>query len=90
VVLVELSPDLVNKFFDFLLVNFLSDGLLNILDLYSSDLFDELLHLSLADLSIVILIDGPENSVELLLRESVGLVYFGKIGDDKASHLGLG
>ena len=89
-VLVELSPDLVNKFFDFLLVNFLSDGLLNILDLNSSDLFDELLHLSLADLSIVIFIDGPENSVELFLRESVGLVYFGQIGDDKASHLGLG
>lgn len=89
-VLVELSPDLVNKFFDFLLVNFLSDGFLNILDLNSSDLFDELLHLSLADLSIVVFINGRENSVELLLRESVGLVYFGQVGDYKASHLGLG
>jgi hypothetical protein len=90
VILIEFSPDLVNKFFDLLFVNFLSNGLLNVLDLNSSDQFDKLLHLSLADLSIVVFIDFSEDSVELLLWESIGLINLGKVGDNKASHLALG
>jgi hypothetical protein len=67
----------------------LSKSVLNVLDLNSSDFFNEILHLGLANLSVVVFIDGTEYSVELLLGKSVSLVYFGKVGNHKASHFSL-
>ncbi len=71
-------------------MNLLSNSLLNILDLDSSDLFDEVLHFGLADLSVVVFIDGTKNSVELLLWESVCLIDLSEVSNHKASHLSLG
>ena len=59
-------------------MDFLSDGHLNIMDFSSSNLFDKCLHLGLVDLAIMIYVNRVKESVELLLRESVGLTKFSK------------
>jgi len=77
------SPDLINKFS---LVEFMGDSFLNILNFGSSYMFNESLHLSFIDLSVMIDVDRVEESIELLLRESIGLTKLGKVSNNKAAH----
>lgn len=52
-------------------MDFLSDGLLNVMDFSSSNSFDEYLHLVLVDLAIMVYVNRVKEGVELLLGQSV-------------------
>ena len=67
-------------------MNGFNDCLLDICDLSGSHLVDKGLHLSLADLTIVINVEGGENRVELFFWESVLLTYLSQVGCHEALH----
>lgn len=71
-------------------MNDIGNCLLNVSDSSGSNLLDELLHLSLANLAIVVIINLGEHGVELLLGESVLFSDLNEIGNDESLHLNLG
>jgi len=66
-----------------------SDGFLDILDLGSSNMLDEGLHLSFIDHSIMVIINGGEQSIELLFGKSSSLTKFIEVLLHKALHLSV-
>lgn len=90
-VCVVLLPDLFNQglLLGGLMLNAssLGNSLLNLLNLSSSDLLNELLHFSLANLTVVIPIKRGEQGIELLLWESITLTKGIQVLLDESLHL---